>query len=254
MSVLNSFKVIKWFFIFLPFSHNYLAIAILCDFNIDIISSVSSPSHANVQRFFTASDTLNLHQLVVDFVTRPNSSGNLGSVFDLVFTNRPDLFTNIQRGLRSSDHNGRPISCNILTSYDFKSITRYIYQYNKANLNPLCDTLYRTNFIDLLFAVAKDVVLIYEGKMVKNVTLGSLMKLLPSAERNIEHSMQLEEILQTTICGLNTNQFVIRLNTSLLNIMQTSLRTYLRTAHLLQNVSGHLLTVSVVREVIIASV
>ena len=157
-----------------------------------------------------------------------------------------------------------------MVSYDVTSITRYIYQYNKANLNTLCDTLYITpwdicfcpefnindvwvNFKDLLFAVVKDVVPIRRQNCKKRnpwitneiVTLSRKKhRAYNAARRNPTNNY------------LWTKYKSIRNKVKYLTAQSyaNSRRTYLRTAHRLQNVSGHLLTVSVVREVLIASV
>ena len=91
------------------------------------------------------------------------------------------MFTNIcvQPCLGSSDHYG--VSCNILTSCDVKSVNRLFYQYNKADLTTLCETLYRVpwgtcfspesdinevwdKFKDLLFATVSDIVPVAKQK------------------------------------------------------------------------------------------
>ena len=102
----------------LPFSHQYLAITIVGDFNINSQQSNVSSMSPSAQRLSCLSDTLNMEQLV-NFYTRESSSSLVGSIIDLLFTNRPDLFSNVEvyPGLGTSDHNG--ISFNMLTSYDY---------------------------------------------------------------------------------------------------------------------------------------
>ena len=132
----------------------------------------------NVQHLHAALDVLNLQQLV-NVETCPKSAINQGSIIDLIFTNTPNLFTIvcIQPGFGSSDHND--ILCHIVTGHKAESVSWYIYQYNKADWNILCDTLNRIHwntffwrehdindawdtFQELLLAVIKDVATIAE--------------------------------------------------------------------------------------------
>jgi hypothetical protein len=101
-------------------------------------------------------------------------------VIDLLFTNRPDLFSNVTQhpGLGNSDHDG--VKFDMLTSYDYKTMDRSFYQYNKANIDTLGDTLRMVPwdtcfssdnideiwgcFKDLLFAAVKDIVPIAKCK------------------------------------------------------------------------------------------
>ena len=90
----------------LPYSHNYLAITIVGDFNVDFRQK--HPISGLYNRLLSISDILSLHQMVGS-VTRPNSgAGPEGSIIDLVFCNSADMIDNIFTvpGLGHSDHNG----------------------------------------------------------------------------------------------------------------------------------------------------
>ena len=167
---------------------------------------------------------------MVNFITHLNSSSETnGSVIDLLFTNRPDMFTNIcvQPCLGSSDHYG--VSCNILTSYDVKSVNRLFYQYNKADITTLCETLYRgpwgtcfspesdinevwDKFKDLLFATVSDIVPVAKQKHKKRHPWISaeIITLILIVGINTVFLEQLNVILQTLIYGPNIKHYVIR--------------------------------------------
>ena len=179
-----------------------------------------------MQRLHDAFDTLNLQQMV-NFITHPNSSSETnGSVMDLLFTNGPDMFTNVcvQPCLGSSDHYG--VSCNILTSYDVKSVTRLFYQYNKADLTTLCETLYRVpwgtcfspeadinevwdKFKDILFATVSDIVPVakHKGKKRRPWISAEIITLRRNKHRAFR---AVNVILQTLIYGPNIKHYVIR--------------------------------------------
>ena len=109
----------------LAFFQQYVAIVlhVLGDFNIDfkVSTNKSHIQSSSVQRLHNISDILNLQQLVT-FTTRDgNSPTNSGSVIDLLFTNRPDLFSIVTQhsGLGNSDHYG--VYFNLLTFHDKKN-------------------------------------------------------------------------------------------------------------------------------------
>ena len=108
------------------------------------------------------------------FTTRDGISASQGSLIDLLFTNRPDLFSNVvvYHGLGNNDHNG--VKFHLSLSYDHKTVSRSFYQCKKADIGIPCDTICRipwdtyfsaddinevwVRFQDFLFAAAKDVV------------------------------------------------------------------------------------------------
>ena len=210
-----------------------------------------------MQRLNDASDTLNLQQMV-NFITHPNSSSETnGSVIDLLFTNRPDMFTNIcvQPRFGSSDHYG--VSCNILTSCDVKSVTRLFYQYNKADLTTLCETLCRVpwgtcfspesdinevwdQFKDLLFATVSDIVPVAKQKGKKRYPWISAEIITLSVFR----AAKLNPANINLWTKYKTLRNKIKYSISLHNHIFLMFKIWLRIPHQTQNSFGHLLVVN----------
>ena len=86
-----------------PHLHNYEGVILLGDFNINW--QIDSASTAHLQEI---ANSLELTQVVED-VTRPsNNSSSSGSTIDLIFTNRPEKFAQVESFANpvSSDHQG----------------------------------------------------------------------------------------------------------------------------------------------------
>ena len=136
----------------------------------------------------------------------------------------PEYLFTLTSGLNRSDHYG--VFCNIFTSYDVKSVNRLFYQYNKADLTTLCETLYRVpwgtcfspesdinevwnKFKDLLFATVSHIAPVAKQKGKKRHAWISVE--IISHSRNKHRVIRAVNVtLQTLIYAPNIKHYVTR--------------------------------------------
>ncbi|XP_038074822.1 uncharacterized protein LOC119742729 [Patiria miniata] len=167
----------------LPCSHQFQAILLLGDFNLQIPCSASSDEH-NPPSLNTRSaavlniiESLNMSQLV-SFPTRRNPHGD-DTMLDLVFCNDPSWTQNIHKepGLGNSDHDSVHFQISTTSKYQF--LRRTFHQFHKVDKHDFQMTLQCIpwqlffeddvdetwdNFTSLVHAAVKDVVPIATSK------------------------------------------------------------------------------------------
>ena len=117
-----------------PHLHNYEGVILLGDFNINW--QIDSASIAHLQE---SANSLELTQVVED-VTRPsNNSSSSGSTIDLIFTNRPEKFAQVESFANpvSSDHHAVHFTFSARKVPPPPAVIRSYLQYRKADMNHL---------------------------------------------------------------------------------------------------------------------